>query len=128
MLDFYKQNIPILDEHSPEARDMMYLPQFGKGYVPRDYKEYPQEMFQSPSEMTLIPESEWDARYDEQEREESSLEHLFLRGGQPAFVNLDQDGHGYCWAYSVGHAIMMKRLANNQSHIRINPHATAAII
>lgn len=130
MIDMYHGNIPILDEHSPEARDMMHLPQFGKGYVPRDYSIYPQEMFQSPSEMTLIPESEWDARYDEQEKEQSSLEHLYLSGpgGTPVFEHIEQNGHGYCWAYSVGHCIMVKRMANNLPYIRINPHATAAII
>ncbi len=87
-------------------------------------------MFSPPSEMELIPESEWDARYDEQEAMQSSLEHIFLsgQGGKPAFVNLDQNGDGYCWAYSTGHSIMLDRLAQNLPLIRLNPHGPAAII
>ena len=85
-------------------------------------------MFASPNEMELIPESELDARYDEQEANQSSLLHLFLRGGKAAFVNLDQNGDGYCWGYSTGQAIMVQRLAMGLPLIRLNPHATCAII
>ena len=80
--------------------------------------------------MELIPESEWDARFDEQEATQSSLEHIYLNGpnGGPAFVNLDQNGDGYCWAYSTGHSIMIDRMKRNLPLVRLNPHATAAII
>lgn len=100
------------------------------GGVPRDYSVDPPEMFDAPSQMQLIPQSEWDARIDEQEAQKSSLEHIYLSGpsGGPRFVNLDQNGHGYCWAYSTGHSIMLSRLAKNQPIVRLNPHATAAII
>lgn len=98
--------------------------------VPRDYSVDPEPMFAQPTEMELIPQSEWDARYDEQEATQSSLEHIYLSGpgGGPAFVNLDQNGHGYCWAYSTGQSIMMDRLRRNLPLVRLNPHATAAII
>jgi hypothetical protein len=33
-----------------------------------------------------------------------------------------------CWAYSTGHSIMMDRLRRNLPLVRLNPHATAAII
>jgi len=70
---------------------------FGRGYVERDYSLYPEEMFQHPSEMTLIPESEWKERIEEQEKTQSSLEHIRMRyidGGR--IPSLDQDGQGYC--------------------------------
>lgn len=132
-MDFYKGVIPILDTDSHDRGEMaaMFHPKGQeKGYVERDYNLYPEPMFQAPSEMELIPESEYDARYDEQEANQSSLEHIYLSGpnGGPAFVNLDQNGDGYCWSYSTGHSIMIDRLAQNLPPVRLNPHGPAAII
>jgi hypothetical protein len=126
--EFYK-NIPIIDTEAPD-NDVLFPAGMTFGLVPRDYDQFPEPMFAPPSDMQLIPESEWDARYDEQERLQSSLEHIYLSGpnGTPAFVNLDQNGHGYCWAYSTGQSIMLDRLRRNLPMVRLNPHATAAII
>lgn len=132
-MDYYRGNIPIID-HTPQA--LAYaMPlkidgqRVGYGYVPRDYSLYPQEMFDPPSGMPLIPESEWDARYDEQEAQKSSLEHLYLQGGDtPLFENLDQDGQGDCWLFSTGHAVMFVRAVNNLPLVRLNPHAGAVIL
>lgn len=133
-MDYYKGTIPIIDD-SPEGRAYA-MPKkidgtkIGYGYVPRDYKVYPKEMFDPPSSLQLVPESEMDARFDEQEEQESSLEHKYLSGpnGTPAFTCLDQNGDGYCWIYSNGHALMLKRLAQNQKVVRLNPHSSGAII
>lgn len=103
----------------------------GRGCVPRDYVRQPVgSVGQPPSEMELIPESEWSERCKVQEETQSSLEHLYLRGpnGGPVFTNLDQDGDGYCWGYSTGHAAMLARLRDNQPHVRLNPHSICAII
>lgn len=129
MADFYKGSIPILEDRGVGA-DQLRPPGASFGLVPRDYSVYPEEMFASPDQIAVIPESEWDARYDEQEATKSSLEHIYLSGpnGDPAFVNLDQNGNGYCWAYSTGHAMMLDRLKQNLPPVRLNPHATAAII
>lgn len=129
MADFYKGTIPIIDTEQPETH--ILRPQGATfGLVPRDYSVDPEAMFAPPGDMQLIPESEWDARYDEQEERQSSLEHIYLSGpnGGPAFVNLDQNGAGYCWAYSTGHSIMIDRLKRGLKPVRLNPHATAAII
>lgn len=129
MLSYYKKFIPIIDD-DPATTDIAF-PQGAKfGYVPRDYSKSPKEMFSAlPSAIKIIPRSEWDARYDEQEKQESSLEHIFLRGGQsPAFVNLDQNGYGDCWAFSTGQSMMLERLKNNQPLVRLNPHAVAVIL
>ena len=129
MAELYKGSIPIIDTDGPE-NEMLRPKGATFGLVPRDYLLDPESLFAPPSEMTLIPESEWDARFDEQERLGSSLEHIYLSGpgGSPRFVNLDQNGNGYCWAYSTGHAIMLDRLRRNLPMVRLNPHATAAII
>lgn len=125
----YKGAIPIIETDGP-ATNLSHPAGMSFGLVPRDYDQFPEAMFAQPSEMALIPESEWDARYDEQEETQSSLEHIYLSGpnGNPAFVNLDQNGDGYCWAYSVGHSMMMDRLRRNLPMVRFNPHSVGAII
>lgn len=130
MAEFYKKHIPIIDTEQPDNNLLYPGDDVRYGLVPRDYATYPEAMFDPPSDMVLIPQSEWDARYDEQEEQQSSLEHIYLSGpnGTPAFVNLDQNGDGYCWAYSTGHAIMMDRLRRGRSVPRLNPHSVAAII
>jgi hypothetical protein len=127
-MDFYKNVFPIIDDGPNNA--VSHPPGVGFGAVPRDYSVQPETMFAPPSQMVLIPESEWDARYDEQEAQQSSLEHIYLSGpgGTPAFVNLDQNGDGHCWAYSTGHAIMLDRLKRNMKLIRLNPHGVATML
>ena len=129
MADFYKGSIPIIDTEAPD-NDVLFPNDVAFGLVERNYDEFPEPMFAPPGDMVLIPESEWDARYDEQEELKSSLEHLYLSGpnGTPAFRNLDQGSEGYCWIYSVGHSIMMDRLRRNIPLVRLNPHSAGAII
>lgn len=128
-MDYYHGDIPILDfdDHDPKVIDMLCPMNASFGYDPAQVVP---EMFAAPSEMELIPESSWDAWYDETEAKKSSLEHIYLSGpgGAPAFTNLNQGSEGYCWAYSVGHALMMRRLADGQPPVRLNPHSVAAII
>jgi hypothetical protein len=131
-MEFYKQTIPIIDVDHPdgEAADMLHPKGVSFGLVERDYSQFPEPMFAPPSDMKIIPESEWDARFDEQERTQSSLEHIYLSGpnGTPAFMNLDQGTEGYCWIYSVGHSVMIDRLRRNLPPVRLNPHSAGAII
>ena len=137
MVELYRGCIPIIDDEPaamalafPDGDDTPTGPQgatlYGRGYVPRDYDEYPEEMFDSPDSMKTYSESEWDALFDEQEKYKSSLEHLYLPDpNKPAFLNLDQNGQGYCWMYSSVHSIMMARLRDNQPYVRLSAHAAA---
>lgn len=129
MPNLYKGRIPIirrsLDEGFLRNGD---VGEMSTGCIPRDYDIDPVAMSDSPAGMKLYDPSEYDAVFDEQEEQESSLEHIYLAGGKPAFRLLDQNGHGACWAYSTGHAIMLDRMKRNYAPIRINPHATFAII
>ena len=133
-MDYYKSTIPIIDDGpaalayaTPAQVDGVEV---GYGAVPRDYDLDPVAVRQEPTGLQLIPESEWDARYDEQERFKASLEHLFLPdpNGPPAFVNLDQGRDGDCWAYSTGHAVMFDRLRRGMPLVRLNPHGVAAML
>jgi hypothetical protein len=127
VVDLYLKKIPIIRKKFDEG----WLDQIGEmhaGYEERDYSVDPQEMFASPDEMDLIPESEWDARYEEREAQQSGLEHLYVRDGKPAFKHLDQNPQGFCWAYSSTHAVMLQRLAMGQPVVRLSAHAVACKI
>jgi hypothetical protein len=111
------------DSTSP---DVLFDPRQARGLVPRDYTAYPPEMFAPPSELPLIPRSEWDARIEEQERLGSSLEHLraTMAGGQ-WFASLDQNPQGYCWAYSTTATVMFARAVSNQPFVELQAHGIA---
>ena len=127
-LDVYKGRIPIVES----ARDLnaAFLGEPGVirgGMVPPDPTE-PPVFGDPPSDMKTLDPSDWDAVYDEQEALQSSLEHLFLpKGidGPAAFVNLDQNGFGDCWLFSVAHALMLARLRDRLPHVRLNPSSAA---
>lgn len=128
-MDFYKGAIPILDADK-DGHDMFHPAGQMKGLVPRDYSIDPPSMFAQPDQMKVIDPTEWDARYDASEEAKDSLEHIYLGGpnGEPRFENLDQNGQGFCWAYSTGHSIMLDRLVQGLPIVRLNPHAAALII
>lgn len=114
--------IPIIDANT----DPDYLFNFAGAAHGHDPSQYVPDMMAAPLGMKTYPQSDWDALYDEQERTESSLEHLYLREWKGEC--LDQDGHGYCWAYSTGSAVMMRRLVLHMPFVRLNPHSVASII
>lgn len=129
-----RKNTPkpfIIDDETltdPRIKDLVFCPTIegeikGHGLIPRDYAAYPREMFAPPSDIVLIPRTEWDARIEEQEKEKSSLEHI--RGDIPS---LDQNGQGYCWAYSTGSALTLLAAVNNRPYVRLSPHAVACKI
>lgn len=105
--------------HSPRTR--------AKGYDP---SQVVKEMFAPPEEIPLIPRSDWDAIIDEQEEEESSLEHIWNRtwASNVSNAHLDQNGQGFCWAYSTAHSIMFARIRDNQEPLRLSAHAVACKI
>lgn len=81
--------IPVIDDHT--TPDMLFPQGVGFGHDP---SQYVPDMMAAPLGMKTYPESDWDALYDEQEREESSLEHIYLRKWQGEC--LDQNGDPYC--------------------------------
>lgn len=106
--------------------------QVHRGLVPRDLVRQPvgsSPMGYDAVDMRLIPRSEWSARIKEMEASKSRLSDIrrtAVAGGPiPA---LDQNGQGFCWAYSTGMSIMLARAVGNQHYVRLSPHAVACKI
>lgn len=95
----------------------------GTGQKPRDFSVDPPEMFAPPSDMELIPRSEWSARIKEMEATKSRLSDL--REGIPS---LDQGQVGYCWAHSTTHCVMLLNRIANQPYVPLSAYSVAAII
>lgn len=125
-----QHNLFVIDDETindPIVKDKVFVPTIdgqpkGHGLVPRKHSIYPPEMFASPTEVKVIPASEYDERIKAQEEMKSSLEHLM------DWPSLDQNGQGYCWAYSTTAAVMAIRSQMNLSYVRLSAHAVACKI
>lgn len=118
-------NDELFNQRDPDTNEV-----YSRGYVERDYNLYPETMFAPPSDIPLIPSGEFADRIKFLEETKQTLKHQYLgpSGDKPLFTNLNQNGQGYCWAYSTGHAVMFTRMRMGAPLVRINPHATACII
>lgn len=114
--------------------DALYLPQVagevkGRGAVPRDYEVQPETMFAPPSQIKLIPRSEWSARIKEKVALQSQLSDIRLTGSNGQIVpSLDQGQVGYCWAHSTTHAVMLDRMMRGQPYVPLSAYSIAATI
>lgn len=129
-----KKNTPapfVIDDESFPV-DMLFDPKVGgerkgRGYDPAMVPAVP--MFAPPAEMRLIPRSEWSERIRDQEKYGTSLEHVraTMNNGKP-HASLDQNGQGYCWAYSVTQTVMYARGRDQQPYVRLSAHSVACVI
>ena len=93
--------------HDTISNDVLFDPDMSRGMVPRDYTVHPPEMMAKPSEIPIIPRSQWRARIEEQEEQQSSLEHI-LRRANIKSKNQNQPRTKlwpYCWSYSTTGAV-----------------------
>lgn len=114
----------IIDDNTPV--NVTHDPAFMRGAVPRDFTADPVTMFADPT--NAIPDMTLDEiaqRIVEGEEAQSTLRHVRRRAGIKA---LDQNGQGYCWAYSTGMVLMLVRARDNQPYVRFSPHAVACKI
>jgi C1A family cysteine protease len=112
----------IIDDSSP---DQMLFPAEhpGFGLVPREFGDYPVDYLSPPTEIQLIPRSEWSDRIKEMERDKSRLSDL--RGD---FKSYNQQSDGYCWAYSTTAATTLQRMVSGQRTVRLSAHSVATVI
>jgi hypothetical protein len=122
-----KRKPTIIDESTPA--DVLFPAGCNTGLVARDLRDDPVEMFEPPSDIQVIPRSEWDARIKEQDEQKSSLKHIWMRADAGKLPkNLYQNGFGYCWAHSTVNAAMLARAVANQPFKYLSAFAVAAII
>ena len=103
-----------------------------RGLIPRNYAQHPVGSgLGAVAGLTipLIPRSEWSARIKEMEEAKTRLSDYRRIGNNGLPIpSLDQNGQGFCWAYSTGMALMMSRMMSNQPYVRLSPHAVACKI
>lgn len=104
------------------SSDILHPPGKGHGYDPTQVVK---GMFAPPSQLQLIPRSEWSDRIKERKRLRSGLRDLMADAGVPV---LDQGQVGYCWAHSVTNTVMAQRAAANQPVVPLSAYAVAATI
>ncbi len=103
------------------------------GLVYRDPKQYPVGSYGAPqwdlNDLQIIPRSEWSDRIKEMKRTKSRISDIrnIADAGKP-FKNLDQNGQGYCWAYSTAHAVMLWRASMGLPFVRHSGHAVGCMI
>lgn len=110
----------VIDDSSD--RDIVFPKAFGRGHDPAQVRP---QMFAPLTEIPMIPRSEWDARIKEQEEQESSLEHLWLRQGKTQAIQWQSN---YCWGHSTVNAMMVQRAAAHEPFVKFSGFAVCAII
>jgi len=79
-------------------------------------------MFDPPHDLKLIPRSEWSDRIKKKTQEKSWLTDL------RNFPALDQNGQGFCWAYSTTSCVMLLRRVMGQPDVRLSAHAIGCMV
>lgn len=112
MPDFIIDDSTPIDSFTPKA--------MGRGYDP---SQVIPNMFAPPSQMELIPRSEWSARIKEMEDTKSRLSDI-----GSYIENINQGSVGYCWGHSTTHAVAFMRAVNNQPYLKLSAFMVCAII
>lgn len=81
--------------------------------------------FEDLIDVPLIPESEWDARIDQLERDKATIKDLCQ--GCELHV-LDQNGTNYCWVNAPSFCCMVTRLQETGQPMRYSPASAGAPI
>ncbi len=81
--------------------------------------------FEDLTSVPLIPESEWDDRIRQKEKDRSRLKDFALDMG---LTVLDQNGTNYCWINAPTFCCMVTRLQETGQAIRLSPASVGAPI
>ena len=104
-----------------------------RGLIPRDYKKNPVGSYAAAQEefpdSLLIPEGDYGDWIAEQEKMQSSLQHIRDKGndGKP-IPPKDQDGVGYCWIHSGTMAMELVRALNNEPFVQLAAFMAGCLI
>lgn len=115
--------------HDATSNAITFPTNFGRGHDPGLATKNHGIFGAPPATFKIIPRSEWKARADEKKERKQGLRYLrtTMNKGKP-HLSFDQNGQGYCWAYSIGGTIVYNRGRSNQPYVRVSPHAVACKI
>jgi hypothetical protein len=114
---------PIVDGH-----------RMGSGLIARDYEAVPVGSYAaapawSLDDMPLIPWEEMPERIKDMERTKSRISDIYERGNYGNRIpSLDQNGQGYCWAYSTAACVQALRAIANMPYVQLSAHSVACKI
>tara|TARA_R110000868_G_scaffold250344_2_gene506855 strand:- start:4 stop:789 length:786 start_codon:yes stop_codon:yes gene_type:complete len=115
----------IIDDNTPIEQEISSGHAFG--CVPRDFSVQPRTV--KAVQFPLIPRSEWSERIRDMEATKSRLSDIRNTGDNGGPIrSYDQNGQGYCWAYSTTAAVTLLRAKANMPHVRLSAHAVACKI
>lgn len=101
------------------------------GLIPRDFMRCPVGYLPVARafDLPLMTDEEIEEGIKRQEAEQSSLQHVRNRGdnGNP-IPSLDQNGQGFCWAYSTTCGIMLGRVAAGLPYVRLSAHMIGCLV
>src|SRR5436190_8747071 len=124
-------NNPRVFDHSNVSKLMDDTLRFKTGLIERNYKRTPcgSLPFAPKSTIQPFPRSEWSDRIKEKNEKKALLSRVWATGNSGERIpSLDQNGQGFCWAYSTGGALILIRARDNQAYVRFSPHAVACQI
>jgi hypothetical protein len=105
-----------------------------KGLVPRDYSTHPQGCYASApawslDDMPLVAWEEMPDRIRDMEASKTRISDIYARGNNGQRIpSLDQNGQGYCWAYSTTACVQMLRAISNMPYVPLSAHSVACVI
>lgn len=113
--------------------DILHPKGMGKGYdpdsVPKDLPKPPSLFGDAPGQIKEFSDAEILARVQELWERKATLWHLRQTAANgEQMPTLDQNGQGYCWAYSTTRAIMYIRALQNQPYRRLSGHAIGCMV
>lgn len=125
--------LPLLDDETindAATKDYFFVPMVdgelkGHGLVPRKHSLYPPEMFDPPSDLQAFTTDELAERLKEMEASKTTIRAIIDRNNIPP---KDQNGNGYCWAYSTVGCVQAVRALMGLPYVDLSAHAVAAII
>jgi hypothetical protein len=102
------------------------------GLVPRDFKALPAGCYAAAPafDIPLLTDDDIEAALRAQNSGATmSLQHIrdIADNGKP-IPSLDQNGQGYCWAYSTTSASMLARAAAGMPYVRLSGHMIGCLV
>lgn len=106
-------------------------PGLSKGLERRDFSAFPVGYVKAapPWDIPLLSDQEILEGIKRQNEEQSSLWHVRERGNNGQRIPaLDQNGQGYCWAYSTTSVCMLLRVAAGLPYVRLSGHMIGCLV